>query len=67
VGAAPGENGGKGGQETTASHVNESGTGQTAEKTKGNEGSGNGPGSPRSQEKDEGNKGKGSNSQRGIK
>ena len=34
--------------------------------TRGNEGSGNGPGSPR-QEKREGIKGKGSNSQRGIK
>lgn len=35
--------------------------------TKGNEGSGNGPGSPRQQEKKEGNKGKGSNSQQGVK
>lgn len=46
-------------------HV-ESGTGQAGQITKGNEGSGNGPGSPR-QQQDEGNKRKGSSSQRGVK
>jgi hypothetical protein len=40
------------------------GTGQEPV-TKGNEGSGNGPGSPRHQ--NEGNKGKGSSSQQGVK
>jgi hypothetical protein len=34
--------------------------------TKGNEGSGNGPGSPH-QQKNEGNKGKGSSSEQGVK
>lgn len=43
-----------------------SGPGGEGHMTKGNEGSGNGPGSPRKQ-KDEGNKGKGSDSQQGVK
>ena len=47
-------------------HVNESGTGQNAPMSKGNEGSGNGPGSPR-QQKNEGNKSTGSSSERGVK
>lgn len=47
-------------------HTNENGTGQQGQTVKGNEGSGNGPGSP-GQRKQEGNKGAGSNSQRGIK
>ncbi len=47
-------------------HINENGTGQSRAMTKGNEGSGNGPGSPRFQ-KNEGNKGTGSSSQRGGK
>lgn len=42
------------------------GSGQAGAMTKGNEGSGNGPGSPR-QQQNEGNKGKGSSSQRGGK
>jgi cytochrome c oxidase cbb3-type subunit 3 len=44
----------------------DSGTGQPSVTSKGNEGSGNGPGSPR-QQKNEGNKGKGSSSQQGVK
>ena len=47
-------------------HVFENRTGETGQMTKGNEGSGNGPGSPQHQE-NEGNKGKGSSSQRGVK
>lgn len=49
--------------EAATSHA--MGTGQ-GPATKGNEGSGNGPGSPRHQE-NEGNKGKGSSSQQGVK
>jgi cytochrome c oxidase cbb3-type subunit III len=49
-----------------AQHQNENGTGSQGEMTKGNEGSGNGPGSPR-KERNEGNKGNGSSSQRGGK
>jgi cytochrome c oxidase cbb3-type subunit III len=49
-----------------SAHVVENGTGQAGPMTKGNEGSGNGPGSPR-QQQNEGNKGKGSSSQRGVK
>jgi hypothetical protein len=49
-----------------SAHVVENGTGQAGRMTKGNEGSGNGPGSPR-QQQNEGNKGKGSSSQRGVK
>jgi cytochrome c oxidase cbb3-type subunit III len=45
-------------------HTNESGAGQSGPMVKGNEGSGNGPGSPRKQE-NEGNKSKGSSSQGG--
>lgn len=44
----------------------DTGTGHEQPGPKGNEGSGNGPGSPRHQER-EGNKGKGSNSQQGVK
>ena len=51
---------------TTGSHENENGTGQSGSLTKGNEGSGTGPGSPH-QQKREGNKGPGSSSQRGVK
>jgi cytochrome c oxidase cbb3-type subunit 3 len=47
-------------------HVVESGTGEAGHMTKGNEGSGNGPGSPR-QQQNEANKGKGSSRQRGVK
>ncbi|MFL6350943.1 MAG: c-type cytochrome [Bryobacteraceae bacterium] len=47
-------------------HVIENGTGQAGQITKGNEGSGNGPGSLNKQQT-EGNKGKGSSSQRGVK
>jgi mono/diheme cytochrome c family protein len=46
-------------------HTNENGAGQSGPMAKGNEGSGNGPGSPRFQQ-NEGNKGKGSSSQRGV-
>jgi cytochrome c oxidase cbb3-type subunit III len=49
-----------------SAHVIENQTGQTGKMTKGNEGSGNGPGSTRKQQ-NEGNKGKGSSSQRGVK
>ncbi len=49
-----------------AAHTNENGTGQSGATTKGNEGSGNGPGSP-NQRQQEGNKGKGSSSQGGSK
>jgi mono/diheme cytochrome c family protein len=45
-------------------HTNESGAGQSGPVVKGDEGSGNGPGSPRKQE-NEGNKGNGSSSQGG--
>jgi cytochrome c oxidase cbb3-type subunit 3 len=48
------------------SHAVENGTGQAGQMTKGNEGSGNGPGSPQHPQS-EGNKGKGSSSQRGVK
>ncbi|MDQ2844490.1 MAG: cytochrome c [Acidobacteriota bacterium] len=47
-------------------HVNDAGTGQHGATGKGNEGSGNGPGSPR-QQKGEGNKSTGASSQQGIK
>ena len=47
-------------------NVNASGAGQSGSIVKGNEGSGNGPGSPRFQQ-NEGNKGTGSSSQRGVK
>jgi len=49
-----------------SAHVNENQTGQGGSMTKGNEGSGNGPGSPRQQQK-EGNKSTGSSSQGGVK
>jgi mono/diheme cytochrome c family protein len=49
-----------------SAHVVENRTGQAGPMTKGNEGSGNGPGGPR-QQQNEGNKGKGSSSQRGVK
>lgn len=49
-----------------AQHINENGAGQNGSTTKGNEGSGNGPGSPR-QERNEGNKSTGSSSQGGVK
>ena len=45
-------------------HTNESGAGQSGPTVKGDEGSGNGPGSPRKQQ-NEGNKAKGSSSQGG--
>jgi mono/diheme cytochrome c family protein len=48
-------------------NVNSSGAGQSGPQVKGNEGSGNGPGSPRAVQKNEGNKGTGSSSQRGVK
>jgi cytochrome c553 len=56
------------GQQTgaTGMHENESGTGQSGPMTKGNEGSGTGPGSPRKQ-KGEGDKSTGDRSQQGIK
>ncbi len=47
-------------------HVNDLGTGQSGATSKGNEGSGNGPGSPR-KERGEGNKSTGASSQQGIK
>lgn len=47
-------------------HTNESGAGQSGPLVKGNEGSGNGPGSPR-QQQNEGNKAQGSSSQGGGK
>ncbi len=47
-------------------HAVENGAGQAGAMTKGNEGSGNGPGSPH-QQQNEGNKGKGSSSQGGGK
>ncbi len=50
----------------SGSHENENGTGQEGAMTKGNEGSGTGPGSPRKQ-KGEGNKSTGGSSQQGIK
>jgi mono/diheme cytochrome c family protein len=58
----------KSGEQTgaTGSHENESGSGQDGAMTKGNEGSGTGPGSPR-KEKGEGNKSTGGSSQQGIK
>jgi cytochrome c oxidase cbb3-type subunit III len=61
-------NGGQAGQQTgsTGQHVNESGSGQGGALTKGNEGSGTGPGSPR-QQKNEGNKSTGSQSLGGPK
>ena len=46
--------------------VNDAGTGQSGATSKGNEGSGNGPGSPRKQ-RGEGNKSTGASSQQGIK
>lgn len=60
-----------GGQVVSGSgqHENENGTGHEGSMTKGNEGSGRGPGSPRDNSKGrtEGNKGKGSGSQQGVK
>jgi hypothetical protein len=47
-------------------HVIENGSGQSGAMTRGNEGSGHGPGSPR-QEQNEGNKSTGSSSQGGVK
>lgn len=47
-------------------HVIENGSGQSGAITRGNEGSGNGPGSPR-QERNEGNRSNGSSSQGGVK
>lgn len=49
-----------------AQHVIENGAGQSGSMTKGNEGSGNGPGSPH-QQRNEGNKSTGSSSQGGVK
>lgn len=49
-----------------SARTNENGPGQSGSMTKGNEGSGNGPGSPR-QQKNEGPKVKGNSSQRGVK
>jgi mono/diheme cytochrome c family protein len=53
-------------ESSAAQHVNEAGSGQAGPLTKGNEGSGNGPGSPR-QQRNEGNKSTGSSSQGGVK
>jgi mono/diheme cytochrome c family protein len=53
--------------DAATAHVNDAGNGQNGMTIKGDEGSGNGPGSPRPQEKNEGNKSNGSSSQRGIK
>jgi cytochrome c oxidase cbb3-type subunit III len=52
--------------EATSAHVIENGAGQGGAITRGNEGSGYGPGSPR-QERNEGNKSTGSSSQGGVK
>lgn len=52
--------------EATSAHVIENGTGQSGATTRGNEGSGFGPGSSR-QERNEGNKSTGSTSQGGVK
>ncbi len=49
-----------------SARINENGAGQSGSMTKGNEGSGNGPGSPRHQQ-NEGPKVKGNSSQRGVK
>lgn len=43
----------------TSAHVVESGSGQTGQRTSGNEGSGNGPGSPENQPGNQGSGGKG--------
>ena len=51
---------------TENAHVQENGSGQTGQTTRGNEGSGHGPGSPRHEE-NEGNKSTGSSSQGGPK
>ncbi len=61
-------NGRQSGQQTggTGQHVNESGSGERGALTKGNEGSGTGPGSPR-QQKNEGNKSTGASSLGGPK
>jgi cytochrome c oxidase cbb3-type subunit 3 len=48
-------------------HTNESGAGQSGVMARGNEASGNGPGSPRAKQEQEGIKGKGSSSQQGVK
>ncbi len=53
-------------QPSEGQHVYENGSGQNGPMSKGNEGSGNGPGSPR-QQKNEGNKSTGSTSERGVK
>ena len=50
----------------TGPHENENGPGTSGQMTKGNEGSGTGPGSPH-QQKGEGNKSHASSSQRGVK
>jgi len=66
IGEQPAGSSSRGGNNSlkTGAHVDENGSGQTGQRTKGNEGSGNGPGSPRPQSK-EGNKAQGSSSQRG--
>ncbi|HLI76388.1 MAG TPA: c-type cytochrome [Acidobacteriaceae bacterium] len=48
-------------------HVNENGSGESGTTTKGNEGSGHGPGSPRPEQRNEGNKSTGGSSQQGVK
>jgi cytochrome c oxidase cbb3-type subunit 3/ubiquinol-cytochrome c reductase cytochrome c subunit len=53
--------------DAATARANDTGNGQNGAMTKGNEGSGNGPGSPRPQQRNEGNKGQGSSSQRGVK
>jgi len=53
-------------QPNANARTNETGTGQVGAMTKGNEGSGHGPGSPREQQ-NEGNDGKGSSSEGGVK
>ena len=68
--AQPGvsDNGARGGQQVgpEGTRVNENGSGETGPTSKGNEGSGNGPGSRR-HERGEGNKSTGASSQQGIK
>lgn len=61
--------GNKPGEQTGAIGTTEdvNGPGTNGPQTKGNEGSGNGPGSPRPTQRSEGNKGKGSSSQQGVK
>lgn len=54
-------------QLSAGQHVDENGAGQSGPMTKGNEGSGNGPGSPRPTQRNETNKNAGNSSQQGTK